>query len=166
MNRPSSFASFLALLLLAAAFVIVSSISLPSVVASHFAGGGAANGFMPRGAYIAVMLSATVGLPLLLLFLSSLIRRVPPQFINLPNRDYWLAPERSAGTFAFLQLHGASFGVLLAIFLCFAHWLVVRANAEHPPLFPESLFLAGLMLFAVALVAWLGVLVVHFRRRP
>jgi serine/threonine-protein kinase len=152
------------LLSVAAAFVVLSSGSLPPKVASHFVVGGAANAYMPRGAYVELMLEVVVGAPALLIAVSTLVRFVPTRFLNLPNRAYWLAPERRAETLAFLQYHGAFLGLLLAAFLCFVHWLVVRANAQHPPLFPESSMNTGLVLFLAAVVVWLGVLVVRFRR--
>lgn len=154
------------LLALAAAFILLSGQSLPPVVASHFAAGGRADGFMPRSAYLGLMLFITVAVPLLLAFTHGVVRFVPPQLVSLPNRDYWLAPERAAETFAYLRRHGMLMSALLAAFLCFVHWLVVRANALQPPRLPESWFIAGLVVFLLALAVWLGVLVAHFRRRP
>src|SRR6476646_6925977 len=75
---------FLAVLAIAAVFVVVSGSRLPPIAASHFGFGGAADGFMPRTGYLAVMLLTTVGLPLLLVVSHGLIRYVPPRFINLP----------------------------------------------------------------------------------
>jgi hypothetical protein len=151
-------------LLLAVAFVFGTGSSLPPVVASHFAAGGAANGFMPRGTYLLFMTALLVGLPLLIAFISSITNSLPARFINLPNREYWLATERQANTVAYLRKHGARFGAILAIFLCFVHWLVVQANAHNPPLFPESLFFVGIAAFLVGLITWLGGFIVHFRR--
>lgn len=150
--------------LLAAGFVYFSATELPPVVASHFAAGGAANGFMARGSYVAVMVTLTVGLPLLFAFLTSFVARLPPNRVSLPNGDYWLAPERRATTLAYLQWHGAMLGVLLALFLCIVHWLVLRANAVRPPLFPESAFLTVLILFVAAVGVWIGALFLRFRR--
>jgi hypothetical protein len=104
------------------------------------------------------------GLPLLIVFFSSLTTILPPRRINLPNREYWLAPERQADTLVYLRKHGTHFGVILVLFLCFVHWLVVRANAHNPPLFPESLLFIGMAAFLLSLIAWLGGFVAHFRR--
>jgi hypothetical protein len=152
-------------LLLAVALVLGTGSSLPPMVASHFAAGGAANGFMPRGSYLRFITVLLVGLPLLIVLLSNITSILPARFINLPNREYWLAPERQADTLAYLGKQGARFGVILATFICFAHWLVLQANAHSPPLFPESIFLIGMAAFLVGLVIWLGGLIVHFRRR-
>lgn len=156
--------ALIALLLAAAGFVHFSSVSLPPVVASHFAAGGAANGFMPRNGYVTLMTALVVGVPLLLAGVSSLVAFMPVNRINLPNRAYWLAPERVDETMAFLQMHGRYFAVLLAAFLCFVHWLVVLANGQQPRLFPERPFMAGLILFLFATLGWIGVLIARFRR--
>jgi uncharacterized membrane protein len=154
----------LATLVLGIIFILVTGDSLPPVVASHFAAGGAANGFMPRATYLRFMVTLVVGLPLLIALLASITSLLPVRFINLPNREYWLAPERQADSLAYLRNHSARFGVLLVIFLCYVHWLVVRANLLSPALFPESMFFPGMAVFLVCLVLWLGTLVVHFRR--
>lgn len=153
-------------LVLAIAFVFVTGSSLPPVVASHFIAGGSANGFMLRGTYLRFTTGLLVGLPLLIVFLSSVTSILPARFINLPNREYWLAPERQADTLFYLRKQGTRFGIILAIFLCFVHWLVVQANVHSPPFLPESLFFIGMAVFLVSLVIWLGRFIAYFRRRP
>ena len=154
----------LLVLVVGAGFVLFTAGSLPAVVASHFVSGGAANGFMPRETYLKFMLALVVGLPLLIAVLSRVTALVPPTMINLPNRDYWLAPERLEETLAYLRGQGSFFAVPLCVLLCYVHWLVVQANALTPPHFPESKFFAGLAVFVVVLVVWLGRFVLHFRR--
>ncbi len=156
----------LATLVLAVAFILVTGNSLPPVVASHFAAGGAANGFMPRAIYLRFIIALLVALPILIALLTGITSLLPVRFINLPNREYWLAPERQAGTLAYIRKHGVHLGIMLAIFLCFVHWLVVQANALNPPLFPESLFFIGMAAFLAGLVIWLGRFIVHFRLCP
>jgi len=151
-------------LVLGIIFVIVTGDALPPVVASHFVAGGAANGFMPRSTYLRFMVALVICLPLLIALLASITSLLPVRFINLPNREYWLAPERQADSLSYLRKHSSRFGVLLVIFLCFVHWLVVQANSQSPAQFPESMFFPGMAAFLVGLVIWLGALVVHFRR--
>ncbi len=164
MKNLSLSPTFLVVLAAAAGFILVSGQSLPPVVASHFAASGRANGFMPRGAYLGLMLLITVGVPLVLAFVHRLVRFVPPNLFNLPNRDYWLAPEQITETLTFLQNHGIYLSVLLTAFLCFIHWLVVGANRLQPPHFSASLFVTGFVLFLLAVAIWIGLLIVHFRR--
>ncbi len=156
----------LATLALAIAFVLATGNSLPPMVASHFIAGGAANAFMPRGTYLRLITALLVGLPLFIALVSSVTSVLPARFINLPNREYWLAPERQADTLAYLRRQGTRFALIFAIFLCLVHRLVVEANAHSPPLFPEPLFFIGVTAFLVGLVIWLGGFIVHFRRHP
>lgn len=158
--------SLLAALLLAIVFVFVTGSSLPPVVASHFIVGGAADGSMPRSSYLLFTIVLLAGLPLLIALLSSVSTFLPIRFINLPNREYWLAPERQDETWPYIREQGCHFGVMLIVFLCFIHWLVIRANSHNPPLFPESLFFICMAVFLVGLVVWLGRFVAHFRRLP
>jgi len=166
MNNACSWLALVVVLVIAAGFIKLSGQSLPPAVASHFAVGGNANGFMPRSAYLDLRLFIGVGVPFLLALVHRLVRLVPPHLVSLPNRDYWLSPERTTETFAFLYNHGIYLSALLATFICFIHWLVVRANELQPPHFSPSLFFAGLVLFLLAVAIWIGMLFVHFNRRP
>lgn len=161
MNLKGLFA-LAALLVAAGAFILLSSASLPPIVATHFIAGGSPNGFMLRAGYIHLILALTIALPIVVAGLSALVGVVPIRYLNLPNRDYWLSPERRTETIAYIRCHGLFFAALLAVFLCFGHWLVVRANELRPPLYPEQLFLVGLAIFLAAVVAWAGVFFVHF----
>jgi uncharacterized membrane protein len=157
---------FLLFVACAAAFVWVTGQSLPNVVASHFGAAGTANGFMPRSFYIGFILVVVVGLPALMVFVTWFVLGRPGARINLPDRDYWLAPERRSETLAVLRSGILWFGVLLVAFLCYAHWLVVRANASQPVRLAEWRFIGGLVVFLAATLIWLRVLLGRFRRRP
>jgi hypothetical protein len=148
----------------AAAFVWLTSTRLPALVASHFAGSGAANGFMPHAFYVRFMLAFVIGLPALLVGLTWIAIASPKARINLPNKGYWLAPERRAETVQFLRSGILGFGTMLVVFLCYAHWLVVLANEVQPPRLANSWFVGGLVVFFVAMLIWLKVFLGHFRR--
>src|SRR5271156_6894280 len=96
--------ALLLLALCAGTYVWVSGAALPDMVASHFGPSGTANGFMARASYVHFMLVLIVALPLSLGLLPGLLVGLPGVRINLPNRDYWLAPSRRAATIAALQL--------------------------------------------------------------
>ncbi|MCA6216029.1 DUF1648 domain-containing protein [Ideonella sp. B7] len=164
MNHRFSTLALSVLLPVLAAFIWLSSSALPEVVASHFGVNGAANGFMPRGAYVAIMLALALGLPSLLAFLPGALAGQGGTNLNIPNREYWLAPERRENTVAFIVAHGRLFAVAVAFFLAYVHWLVVRANALRPPVLSTTGITAGLVVFFVFLAAWLFALLAKFRR--
>ena len=166
MQRGQTFQMFLLLVAFAAAFVWMTSDSLPALVASHFGTSGTADAFMPRDAYVRFMLAFVVGLPLLIVGLTSLTLGSPRARINVPHRDYWLAPERREETISFLRLHTVRFGAMLLVFLCFVHWLVVRANGSQPVRLENRWFIGGLAVFAVCALVWAKALFDRFRRLP
>lgn len=149
----------------AVTFVAYTSHDLPALVASHFGASGMANGFMPREYYVRFMITFVIGLPTLMVFVSGYVLGSSKARINLPNRDYWLAPERYAETIALLRAGLIWFGILLVTFLCYVHWLVVVANSVQPARLPEAWFFGGLVAFFVAVLIWLRVLLGHFRAR-
>ncbi len=157
---------FFLILVAAAAFVWLTGDALPATVASHFGPGGAATGFMPKQAYLVFMLAFVVGVPLLLALSARLVHVLPPRLINLPHRQYWLAPPRRQATLDTLSAMSVQFALVLAVFLCFVHWLVVRANAVRPPSLEETPFIAGLAVFGIVTVARVLILVRRFNRVP
>ena len=160
--RPRDLA-LVGLLLGVAAFLFWTSRSLPPVVASHFGFGGRADGFMPRGGYVASMIGLVLFLPLFVTYLPALLDRGGARW-NLPHREYWLAPERRAESVAFVLGHGAWLAGALALFLAYTHVLVVRANALTPPVLSTGGMIAGLAALVGVLAVWLGVLFARFRR--
>ncbi len=146
------------------AFVGFTSLRLPDLVASHFGSAGLADGFMPHDFYVCFMLAFVIGLPVLLVFLTSLAIANPRSRIKVPNGDFWLAQERRAETVVFLRIGVLWFGVMLVLFLCYAHWLVVLANEANPARLSESWFIGGLLVFVAVMLVWLVVLLGHFRR--
>ncbi len=156
--------AFLLLLALAAGFVWSSSAALPPVVASHFGASGAADGFMARADYLLTMLLTLVGVALLVAFLPFVLPYLGDSGINLPNREYWLAPVRRAQTFAFLRLHGLSFASALVTFLAYVHWLVVQANERQPAQLSTPAIITALAVFLAVLAIWLIVLFARFRQ--
>ena len=157
---------FLALVVCAALFVGLSCQDLPDIVASHFDASGRANGFMPRRAYTVFMLAIVVGAPLVLALMPMRAFRNPRARINLPNRAYWLAPERRAATIDVLSTQAVRFATVVLVFLCYAHWLVVQAHALTPPALSTPRFMAGLVVFLLATLFWTVALIRRFMHIP
>lgn len=157
-------AVFFVLLAAAAAFVWSTSASLPEVVASHFAAGGAANGFMPRASFVAFMLALVVLVPALLHSLGWLSARIPVRFVNVPNRNYWLAPERRDATLAALGRFGGWLGYATLGLLCAIHWLVVRANSLQPPRLEQAPLIGLVAIYLVAMFVGAVAMLVRFFR--
>jgi hypothetical protein len=164
MSAPDrSLGRFIALMVCAFAWVWYTSNLLPDVVASHFNRDGVATGFVPRAVYRAAMLAILLLPALCLVALPRLSLRRPEARINVPNREYWLAPERRAATVVLITQRCTQFGAMLVLFLCYAHWLVVHANREQPPTLSSMSLLVGLVAFMGLTVRWASGLLAHFR---
>ena len=162
----STLPGFWVLILGAAAFVLISGTGLPPLVASHFGLGGQADGFMSRDGYLTYMLIGTVAIPFLIVIPQRLVSAIPPRLINVPNREYWLAPERIGSTLDYLRNHAVWFAELFIALLCFVHWEVVQANMRHPARLAAAPFVAGLVVYVVSVFVWIGAMLRHFRQRP
>jgi uncharacterized membrane protein len=157
---------FLVVLACAAAFIWHTSHDLPERVASHFDASGQANGYMPRAMYARFMLGVTVVVPLLLAILPAAAVSSPRTRLNVPNREYWQDPKHRPEVVAILRRHMTQGGCLMAAFLAYVHWLVVRANALTPPSLDNTWFIGGLVVFVVALVGSGLAMVGRFRDVP
>jgi uncharacterized membrane protein len=123
---------------------------LPEVVASHFNGRGAANGWQTKTAFFAVLVGVSVLAAVVGFGVPKIISVLPADLINLPNKRYWLAPEHVAETLEFLNGYFAWFGCAIFLILILTSDYAVQSNLhpENPP-DPSRLWyiLAGFLTF-------------------
>lgn len=111
---------------------------LPVRMASHFDAAGQVNAFMPKDAFFVIHMTVVGLMTLAFLVVPALIVRLPPGMINLPNKDYWLAPERRARTAERLQSFLIGFGNAMLLFLLLVFREVMRTNLlPNPHLSPR-----------------------------
>jgi uncharacterized membrane protein len=136
---------------------------MPDIVASHFDGLGAPNGWSSRvgffGTYLAILL--------MLVVIFEVVPRLSESWSgfwrNLPNRDYWLAPERIDRTRAFLRRQMMLMGNLHLLLAIFAIQLAIQANfAPEPRMHSSIVWVLGI--YFLALAAWLIFFFLHFRK--
>jgi serine/threonine-protein kinase len=155
---------FIALAAGGAAFIIATAGDLPLQVGSHFTRGDQPNAWTPRDTYVAIIVDAATLLPLFLVTLITRLPRVFPSAVNIPNRDYWLAPERRERSLATLADFGWAFGCLLTLFIVGVHWVVVSAHTSAPTQLPDRPFQALIGGFIAAMCVWTVALCLRFRR--
>jgi len=134
---------------------------LPARVAVHFDPTGKANGWSSSAG---VLTEAVVVIAIMAAIFASagLLRRIPADLVNVPNKAYWMAAERREATFAFVRDWTRWVVVLTLTFLTAIFNAALRANLTTPPrLDPIWIWLAAV--FAVAVVAMIAVLICHFR---
>ena len=131
--------------------------SLPATVATHFIKGGGANGFSTKESFIIFYLSFVIFVPGVIYGASVLIEKLPGA-LNIPNKDYWLAPERRAATVKGLA-HGFRFlGMLIGLLLIGINQLVINANLVKPPHLDEQgigVFLGVFVFVFISFLVWM-----------
>jgi uncharacterized membrane protein len=137
---------------------------LPQTVASHFDISGNPNGCSSKGQLIGIY--GVVILVMLFSFrvLPSLFKNIPVSLINLPNKDYWFAPERKEETFRVIAEKMLSFGNATTFFLVITFQIVFQANLNITRHFSSGtmlILLGGYILFAVV---WSVRFIARFRR--
>src|SRR5580765_8847227 len=83
---------------------------LPPTLASHFDGAGRPNGWSSKVSFFESYLFLAVLMTFLFFWLPRLLRRIPPALINVPNREYWLVPERKGQALDLLEQEMGWFG--------------------------------------------------------
>lgn len=150
-------------LVVAGAVEIATFSLLPAIVPARFGADGTPHGFTPREIYIATMLGITIGLPLVIVASMACLPKLGPRSLNLPHRDYWLAPARRAGTFATLRALVCVLGIMVALFTLGVHLLIVDANLTPGGRLSPA-FIVLLAAFLASVLGWVGALFWRFRR--
>jgi hypothetical protein len=91
--------------------------------------------------------------------------KTPVSLINLPNKEYWLAPERRAESMAILEKYMTAFWSATSIFLICVMDLAFTANLGRGQVLGEW-FLVLLAAFIFFTLAWTVSLIRRFVRKP
>ena len=162
-SDTGAWVALLCLMVFAAVFIVYTTQYLPDPVATNFGGENRAHAWMSRHDYLLFMLAFTVGLSTFVSFCVSALPRKFPQWTNVPNRDYWLAPARREESLRYLSAHGKRLGCLIVMMMLGMHYVILKANHIQPPMLPLSIFTSVIFGFSLALVWWIARL---YRRFP
>jgi uncharacterized membrane protein len=137
---------------------------LPERMASHFDGSGTPDGFQSRDGFVALsgsMLAMTV-----VIFggLGALFRKIPSKWFNLPNRDYWLAPERREETIDHISGRMEWFGAASLALYLFVIRMVVETNLTPEPALDSRTMFFVLGLYLLFTVVWIARFILRFRK--
>lgn len=135
---------------------------LPSPMASHFGPSGKADGFMSKQGFMIFYLCFVVGYCALFGSMGKLLRHIPSELINLPNKEYWLAPERREATLRVFGNQMALFGIAIGAFFIAVMQTVFLTNLGGSQQL-DSLFMVYLVAFLIFTGVWSAQMVKQFK---
>lgn len=114
---------------------------MPDPMASHFGFNGEANGWMSKNGFF--IFEAFLYLIMILSFI--VMPRTFEKYnvkagINVPNKDYWLAPERRDYFYSYFRESFGWFGVATLVLLVGTMQLTFAANLQANPVLDERKF--------------------------
>jgi uncharacterized membrane protein len=133
---------------------------LPATMASHFDAAGRPNGFQSRAFFFGLMWAVVLLMAVAFVATPLLLRHIPPRLLNLPNKQYWLAPERIGAAQRIMADEMGWYGAGVTAFLIFVMQLALQANLRRGPL-DNRLMLGGLAAFVIFSIFW----TIRFYRR-
>jgi uncharacterized membrane protein len=138
---------------------------LPETVAVHFGVSGAPNGWSGKTPFVLTYAAIEAAMALAALAMAFFGERLPVSFLNMPNRDYWLAQERRGESLAFFWTRTVWIEVTTLAFLIVVAEFVFRANLAGGGQRLTGDFALVIIAFVVAVI-WQSVEIVRrFSRR-
>ena len=121
---------------------------LPDRVATHWGIDGQPNDWMTRTGATVTLCGLQIAVPWFLVAVTSLASRLPHSMINIPNREYWLHPDRSSETLAWMNRMLGWIAVLTSILMINLGHMAFIANKTGAEL--------NMVAFAATLGAYLA----------
>ena len=134
---------------------MISLLFLPDTVAIHFGRGGWPDSWATKETNTLLMLFLHVIVFLPLYGVSVLIDRVPPKFLSLPYKKFWLRDENRERAKQLMAGYMNKFGAILFLFLLGVSLLTIQANRTAPVRLNEGLFLVLLAGFILYTIVWM-----------
>jgi hypothetical protein len=139
---------------------------LPPKIACQFDAQGHPDGWMARACDVEIITAVTLTVPAIAIAIMGCADRIPLSFLNLPHRDYWMAPERRATALGILLRSSLWFAAANVLFMTGVQALTVEANRHAPPglNLHHLALLTGFYLSVAAI--WTLLLLHRFSRLP
>ncbi len=142
--------------------------ALPEMIRADTYEAGSSNDLKPKSDLLFIYLAAIVGTVFCFPVLGLLMSKMPDKWINLPRKDYWLAPQRRKATMDFMAVYMAWFGTATVIFIMFIFHACFEATLgdDMRPYLPIPGALVTGCLYGGFILAWCIWPMVRFYSAP
>ena len=137
---------------------------MPLRMASHFGADGSANSWQPRKSFFLLSILICASSAVVTFLAPWQIASKSNARINLPNREYWLAPERRETTMRYIAATMGWFGCGLMSVLISGTFLALRANLAPDHRFNSEAMLCVMAAFLLSLMFLMLGFIRHFQR--
>ena len=127
----------------------------PEHVAIHFNATGQPDGWASREMNLALWVIVHLFLTGMFYTMPMALDKTPDCYISLPNRDYWLAPERRSMTITLFAHYMYVFGSAMNMFFIAIGYLVFQANMQPPYALNNAIMYGLLGVFLLFTIIWL-----------
>ena len=138
---------------------------MPDQMACHFDMAGNVNGWQSKSMFYGIFYGS-LAIVFFSCFLPALLMgKLPHNMINLPNKSYWLAPERRESTMNSVASFMMELGCVVLVLEFFIMQMVFRSNAASSYQLPKYSMALVILFFFYTLVKAIAY-VVRFSRVP
>jgi uncharacterized membrane protein len=155
---------FLLIVALAIVQITVQMRSMPPLLATKFDLDGVPVAWMTAGAVEILEFGLLALFVIGFWLLPRVFAHRSDTYWRIPNKDYWLAPERRSGTIEALRGLISWMGVVVVLLFMAASQLVFDANDRSPPRLASDALIWLLLSFLFFVVLWIWVIVRQFGR--
>lgn len=139
---------------------------LPDTIALHFDGSGVPDGFQSKEFVLALDVGLVVFLVAVFGGINLAITRAPAYLMKLPNKDYWLAPQRRAQTHLAMSSLMLWVGFVTIVLALAVFQLAIHASLSESGMLNNDVFAVLLAAYAAFIFAWLIRVFLKFKRVP
>ena len=137
---------------------------LPDRLASHFGVSGVPNGWMTKQQFFFAYALLVLPAAALELWVPRRIAKTGDARINLPHKDYWLAPERRTQTIERIIDQMLFIGGITLLLLDSVFFLTMKANLTSAPSLPGEWMWGMVIGFFVITIGWTISMIRSFKR--
>ncbi len=128
--------------------------AIPETMAIHFSFSGSADSWLSKEMYVYLISGVTLFVLLVFWGVGKMMAKLPDDLINVPNKKYWLAPERREQTIQDLRGDLNIIGAMTMLFLGLISAIVYRANLSEAASLDPGLFWPLLIGYIVLVIGY------------